>query len=530
MTQSPTTISPNGKSAIKRRTREVYQEIMSGLFRDKDKLFAYLFIAQWAFALLLALFYAPYRWPGKVQSTHFDVYAALIFGALLCLPPLLLFRGWPGTVLTRQTNTVVQMLWSVLLIYLSVGRLEAHFHLFCSLAFLAFYRDYYVLLTATLFAIVDPLLRVMMWPEPVYGVTHLQWWRILEHAFGVAFEAIILVISIREARRLILDVSTQRAEGEWLTASLEKKVVGRTEALYNSNQKLQGSLKELRLTQRQLIDASRKAGMADVATNVLHNVGNILNSVNVSASLVFDAVRTSKASGLPKALTMLHAQPDPGRFLCEDPKGAKLLDYFGVVSKAIEAEQKKLMEELTSLIKNIEHIKIIVGMQQSYARQGGMREWISLHAIINDAVHTNSASYEKHDIETTKELSELDEIECDRHKLFQILINLLSNAKQAVKDQEGEKKIVVRASKVNSELEIEVEDNGVGIAPQNLEKIFSHGFTTKKQGHGFGLHSCANAATEMGGCLTVRSQGLGRGACFTLRLPLSSSAELLSAR
>ena len=162
-------------------------------------------------------------------------------------------------------------------------------------------------------------------------------------------------------------------------------------------------------------------------------------------------------------------------------------------------------------------------MQQSYARPGGARERISLRGIIDDAIKTNSTSYEKHEIETIKEFADLDSIECDPHKLFQILINLLSNAKQAIKEHDGEKRIIIRTRLTHRRLLLEVEDSGAGIAP---EKIFSHGFTTKKDGHGFGLHSCANAATEMGGGLTVHSDGPGKGARFTLQLPLTSSAAL----
>ena len=315
-----------------------------------------------------------------------------------------------------------------------------------------------------------------------------------------------------------------------LNATLEQRVVDRTTQLDEKNHTLEGSLEQLRATQRELIETSRKVGMADVATSVLHNVGNVLNSVNVSASVVGNLARASKGAGLLRATTLLRAQPDPGRFLREDPRGQKLLDYFDAIAQAIESERERMLVELESLTKNIDHIKVIVSMQQSHAKAGGAVERLSLSGMIEDALKFDAASYQKHSLRVVRDFEEMADIEIDRHKLLQILMNLLSNARHAVKASSGERRITIGLRSVaNDNVAITVEDTGIGIPAENLNKIFNHGFTTKREGHGFGLHSCACAAIELGGAMTVHSDGIDRGAKFTVVVPRTPRTKSVAA-
>ena len=317
---------------------------------------------------------------------------------------------------------------------------------------------------------------------------------------------------------------------EFLNATLSDQVLERTAALSLANQALEKNIAEVQLMQRDLVEASRKAGMADVATSVLHNVGNVLNSVNVSADLVATRARTSKGSGLQKALTLLKSQPAPGRFLDEDPRGKKLLDYLSGIATALDEERDIALNELGSLTKNIDHIKVIVSLQQTHAKAGGSIERTSLSSMLDDALKFNSASYDKHSVTVVREYGVSGELEIDRHKLFQIVMNLLSNGCYAVKDKASGGKLILRTKLMeDDQIAIEIEDNGMGISQENLTRIFNHGFTTKKTGHGFGLHASANAATEMGGRLQVHSEGVGRGACFTVIVPRWHKAGLRAA-
>ena len=283
---------------------------------------------------------------------------------------------------------------------------------------------------------------------------------------------------------------------------------------------------EMEQLNRQLRDASREAGMAEIATGVLHNVGNVLNSVNVSANLMVEQVRKSKTASLAKAVQLLSAhKEDVGEFLTRDPKGQQLPAFLEALSEHLTREQAGLSKELQGLQTNIEHIKQIVAMQQSYAKVSGALENLAPHELVEDALRMSSASLAHHRIELVREFEPVPPVLVDRHKVLQILVNLVSNAKHALDGRPEGRRLTVRiAHGENHSVRVEVRDNGAGIALENLTRIFQHGFTTKKSGHGFGLHSGANAAKELRGSLTAASEGPGLGATFILELPVGRIA------
>jgi PAS domain S-box-containing protein len=284
---------------------------------------------------------------------------------------------------------------------------------------------------------------------------------------------------------------------------------------------------ELDKLNKQLVTTSRMAGMAEVATGVLHNVGNVLNSLSVSATLVADGLRNSKVPNLKRAATMLRDQNGHiADYLSTDPKGKLIPEYITTVVDQISTEHTKLASQMTSVGTHIEHIKEIVAMQQSYAKVSGVYENLEIGALVDDALRMNAAAFDRHGIELTRDCeANLPMVTVDRHKVLQILINLLRNAKYAMDQRrDNNKSLTVRVASSNPGfVKITVLDNGIGIAPENLKKIFNHGFTTKRDGHGFGLHSGANAAKEMGGTLAAKSEGVGKGAEFVLELPTTAT-------
>ncbi len=272
----------------------------------------------------------------------------------------------------------------------------------------------------------------------------------------------------------------------------------------------------------QLVEASRTAGMAEVANNVLHNVGNVLNSVNVAAALLSETVRNSEVGDLNRVLQLVSQNKDDlGVFLTTDPRGKHLPSYLIEAGQALSGEQATLIEKLASLTKNIDHIKDIVSTQQSYAGMSGVDQVVALDDLVDDALSINVGSLDRHHIEVQREYDSLPPVSLDKQKVMQILINLIGNAKQAIRDA-GERNGEIHLRIVREEhwIRVHVVDNGIGIAAENIEKIFRHGFTTKKDGHGFGLHGAILSAKEMGGSLTVASDGPRTGATFTLSLPL----------
>jgi PAS domain S-box-containing protein len=285
---------------------------------------------------------------------------------------------------------------------------------------------------------------------------------------------------------------------------------------------------ELERTHKQLLDASRFAGMAEVASNVLHNVGNVLTSVNVSANLVSECVRDAKVAGLGRAAAMLkEREKDLSAFLTMDERGRKLPAYLSQLADHLQGNQRLALKELAALRDNIEHIKETVAMQQSYAKLCGVSEIVAVNALIEDSLRMNAAALTRHGVSVNREIDGgVPAISVDKHKVLQILVNLIRNAKYACDDTERQdKQITIRVNAVGARVRIAVIDNGVGISPENMGRLFRHGFTTRKTGHGFGLHSGALAAKELGGSLTAHSDGLGCGASFTLDLPIEPPAE-----
>ncbi|MCI0536898.1 MAG: PAS domain-containing protein [Verrucomicrobiales bacterium] len=276
---------------------------------------------------------------------------------------------------------------------------------------------------------------------------------------------------------------------------------------------------------KQLLETSRQAGMAEVATGVLHNVGNVLNSVNVSATLVADNMKKSKVANLSKAMALLgeHAA-DLANFLTNDPKGKQLPGYLRQLAEHLLKDQRDAIAELESLRKNIEHIKDIVAMQQSYAKVSGLTEIVQVTDLVEDTLRLNAGALTRHGVEVVRQFDQVPPINVEKHKVLQILVNLVRNAKYACDDSgRPDKRLIVRVTNGQARLKISVIDNGIGITPENLTRIFNHGFTTRKDGHGFGLHSGALAAKEMGGSLNAQSEGPGQGAMFTLELPCTTT-------
>ncbi len=277
--------------------------------------------------------------------------------------------------------------------------------------------------------------------------------------------------------------------------------------------------------QTQLVAVARQAGMAEIATNVLHNVGNVLNSVNVSAEVLAQKLRTSKALGLSKAMQLMNQHAaDLGHFLVEDEKGKLLPGYLNQVTEALAAEQKSMFDELEQLAKSIDHIKEVVAAQQSYSGASSLCESVEVEHLLEDALRMNAGIIKARQVTVLKDFSAMPAVQLDKHRVLMILVNLIKNAGGAMVNMSDRPPLVTLHTELTPEqkLIIQVIDNGEGIAEENLTRIFAHGFTTRKEGHGFGLHSCVLAAMEMGGVLRAQSDGPGQGATFTLELPIKA--------
>jgi signal transduction histidine kinase len=325
-------------------------------------------------------------------------------------------------------------------------------------------------------------------------------------------------------------IARQRAKQALVEAneSLERRVRERTVELESQVVARDEANRQLAAAQQRLMEMSRQAGMAEVATGVLHNVGNVLNSVNVSATIVANKVQESRIANLLQLSELLRSHSgDLPEFLTNDPKGRRVLDYLSRLGEHLAQERKTMLQELDLLTGHIGHIKEIVATQQSYAKVSGVTEIIPLTDLVEDAIRIVKPGLDRHGIALEREYEQTPPASIDKHSVLQILLNLLRNSKQALDDKHGEpdqtrKRIrVVIERHGEDRVRVTVSDNGVGIPAENLTRIFSHGFTTRRDGHGFGLHSGANAARQMGGALWAESPGPGEGASFTLELPVN---------
>jgi len=242
----------------------------------------------------------------------------------------------------------------------------------------------------------------------------------------------------------------------------------------------------------------------------------------VASTCLAESLKKSRASMLAKVVELFHEhQADLAAFLTTDPKGKQVPTYLGKLSEQLISEHQAALQELAALQKNIEHIRDIVTLQQNCAKMSGVTETLKVSDLVEDVLRVNEHALSRHHIEVVKDIASDLSVTVDRHKTLQILVNLVRNAKQACEAADSpNKRLTIQANNGDDYVRITVSDTGVGIAPENLNRIFTHGFTTKKDGHGFGLHSGALAAKDMGGTLTVHSDGMGAGATFTLTLPI----------
>ncbi|WNG52125.1 AAA family ATPase [Archangium minus] len=354
-----------------------------------------------------------------------------------------------------------------------------------------------------------PLLR----KEGLAGVLYLEN-RLAAEAFTPARIALLghiasqAAISIENAR---LYDEVQRTETALRHAKdeLERRVDERTQ--------------ELKQTQAQLVETARAVGMTEIASNVLHNVGNVLTSAVVNLEMTRQAVGASRVTRVKQVAALLEEHRGKlGDFFTNDPRGEQLIDYLSALSKELLGEQTHLQESLEAMNRHVEHIRAIVQVQQTYAKTSLLLEECDLGQLVDETLRIQHAALQRHGIAVNLQVLRVPRVRLDKHKVLQILINLVSNAKYALDTvPEGQRHMTVRLTAGNGKARIQVVDNGSGIAPENQAKLFSHGFTTRKDGHGFGLHSSALAAQMLGGSLTLESAGPGQGATATLEIPLT---------
>ena len=280
----------------------------------------------------------------------------------------------------------------------------------------------------------------------------------------------------------------------------------------------------VRKLNQKLINTSRQAGIAEIATSILHSVGNVLNSVNTSISVLQRDLENDKLIGINKTAEMFEQQG--AELFAPGGKGPQLINYLYALAQQLQQNSQNQLKEVATLKQNVHHIAEIVSAQQKFSGKSGIIEQLNISELIEEALNINVVSLENNKVTINRKYSSPLNINGDRSKIIQILVNLIRNANEAMMEpKSAHASITINANISDDILTIKVKDTGCGIDQENMSNMFRYGFTTKQNGHGFGLHSCALAAKEMFGTLNVHSDGKGKGAEFELTLPIDPANQ-----
>lgn len=283
--------------------------------------------------------------------------------------------------------------------------------------------------------------------------------------------------------------------------------------------------RELREAEQSLLENAHKAGMAEIAIGVLHHIGNTLNSLNISSHLIEEELDRSALNKLLRANKVLaEHEGDLTNWLQEDPKGLQLIKYQIEVGRRLEKEQRKILEETHKMEQHIKLMRDVIFSQQEYARGGAFKQMTKLDELMNEVIQLEQFTMEKCGIRMVRNFHSIPSVFISTNKVRYIFLHLLKNAREALERVDCERRIeVVIDQEQSGFVMVSISDNGEGIPEEDIVHIFNSGYTTKENGHGFGLHTCANAMAEMGGKIEVHSDGKGTGATFTLHFPVSKT-------
>jgi two-component system sensor histidine kinase/response regulator len=481
-------------SATQRRVDAICAQHLNVERHSVNRLFVWLLLIQWALAIVLALWVSPYAWEGKTRTIHLHVQIAIILGAFINILPIALLLRRPDWVATRFVVAVAQMLWSALLIHLTGGRIETHFHVFGSLAFLAFYKDWRLLVVATAVIGADHLARGLFFPESVYGFPVTEWWRFAEHVTWVVFEDVVLVLSCANALAMHREVAQREVQLETSHAAAARLSQIHTEQLETEIIERKAHAEELRRARTVAEDASRVKG--EFLANMSHEIRTPMNGVLGMLDLLGATALTPEQSELTD--TARHSA-DGLLTIIDD-----ILDFSKIEAGKLELESiafdpAQIVEEVVALLAARAHAKgleIVSFTQQALPKR----------------------------------------VRGDPNRLRQVLLNLVGNAIKFT--ERGE--VLVRVESIGQSagvpsLRFRIVDTGIGISEQACGRLFqpfmqADGSTTRRfGGTGLGLSISRRLVELMGGEITVASEpGSGSTFSFTAHLPEVAGSEELT--
>jgi signal transduction histidine kinase len=454
------------------RARELFTQAQDRIFKRTDRLFGALMLGQWLFAILLAVVISPTAWEGRASAIHVHVYAALVLGALINSLPFLFILTRQGKIEARVAVACGQMLWSALLIHLTGGRIETHFHVFGSLAILAFYRDVRVLVPATVVVAADHFIRGMYWPESVYGIANPEWWRFLEHAAWVVFIDVFLILHCIQGTNELRDNAQRQAQVEALSASDRAK-----------KEALDHALVELKESQDIVVRTEKLAAVGQLAASVGHELRNPLAAIR-------------------NATTYLHRKIEAagGPAIAADQR---VRQFQGVIDRELDA-CSRIISDLLDFARSREPV----------------RRPCPLKPLVDESIELVP---KRHNVAIVNSVPvDLPVPDVDKDQFRQVIMNLVQNASEAIGDARPGRVEVTATVIDGGAFRIVVTDDGPGMSEETTTKIFQPLFSTKAKGTGLGLAIVHSSLSRHGAMIQVASQ-IDKGTAFTIDIPPARS-------
>ncbi len=473
------------QNKIQIRTKELLNQHFEKIYKRTDRMFGVLFVLQWIFGILLSVWISPKTWAGIYSQTHIHVWTALFLGALIISLPLVSIWRYPGKIITRYLVAIGQTLFSALLIHLTGGRIETHFHVFGSLAFLAFYRDWKVLIMGSVIVALDHLIRGIYFPQSVYGIITIQPWRWFEHAGWVTFIDVFLLLSIFQSKKEMNEIAVRQASLEFINKQIDDTVNNRT--------------KELKETQIQLLQANKLSAMGELAAGITHELTQPLFGIKGLASSLENDIAKNK----------------------NNSDGNILIN------------QEQALEDLKIILAQTDRMSKLVSTVRNFSKNDlSDYDFSDLHKAIEDAFTLfNEQLKVKKIIININLISDLPKVYCNPNQIQQLFINLISNSSDAIgekyellkdtQDYLGQIALTSSISQDNKFVNLNFSDNGMGMNKETQEKLFEAFYSTKKNGKGTGLGMSivAKIVSNHNGYISVSSIE-GKGTSITIQLPL----------
>jgi len=325
---------------------------------------------------------------------------------------------------------------------------------------------------------------------------------------------VIFITAYGEEPRLVFD-GYEAGGVDYLTKPINPHILKNKTRIFLDLYRQKHMLKE---------SEARYRDLADFATAVLHNVGNVLNSMNVAGQQVNANLKSSQVGRLVKISQILEENKNNPNFLLEDPKGKLLPRFLEALSLTLEEERADNIKEMDSIRKYFQLMQDLVSNQQSCSTGQFSPEIFSAELAIQDALEVTRRHLEQSNIQVTLNLEIEKPLLGSRARFIHVMINLIKNAVEAM-EEEPRRIIIDAAEGPRNMIVLNVSDNGCGISEENGKKLFAMGFSTKKRGHGFGLPYCSRTMREMGGSIEAASEGVGRGAIFSICMPCGNIGD-----